>query len=75
VCLLAVITAYQYWASKLPTGTGPTIGKLVYCTRTVQEMDKTIEELRKVIDCRNHELAKRGLQKPPVRFPSLRFEL
>lgn len=35
VCLLSLITSYQYAASQLPAGS-PKIGKLIYCTRTVQ---------------------------------------
>lgn len=40
ISLLALILAFQY--------ADPTLGKLVYCTRTVQEMDKVVEELRRV---------------------------
>lgn len=39
VALFSLITAYQL--------EHPNIGKLVFCTRTIQEMDKALEELRK----------------------------
>ena len=41
VCLISVITAYQYQY--------PQTGKLIYCTRTVQEMTKCMEEIKRVI--------------------------
>lgn len=41
VSLLSLILSYQLQH--------PDVGKLVYCTRTVQEMDKVVEELRRVI--------------------------
>ena len=40
--LLSLILAYQYHKQGGK-------GKLVYCTRTVQEMDKVVEELRRVM--------------------------
>ena len=42
VTLFSLITSYQ-WAH-------PEVGRLVYCTRTVPEMSKALEEPRKVID-------------------------
>jgi len=42
VCLLSLILSYQVQNSD--------VGKLVYCTRTVQEMDKAMEEAERVID-------------------------
>ncbi|CAK9004535.1 unnamed protein product [Durusdinium trenchii] len=50
VTLFSLITSYQ-WAH-------PELGRLVYCTRTVPEMSKAVEELRKVIDFRVEVLAK-----------------
>jgi DNA excision repair protein ERCC-2 len=41
VCLISLVTAYQYQY--------PQTGKLIYCTRTVQEMQKCLEEVKKVI--------------------------
>lgn len=41
VCLLSLITSYQY--------ANPTAGKLVYCTRTVPEMNHVMEELGTVL--------------------------
>jgi len=48
VSLLALITSYQYAHQET--------GKLVYCTRTVPEMRKTMEELKRVIDHRTELL-------------------
>jgi DNA excision repair protein ERCC-2 len=44
VALLALILAYQ-WANK-------DAGKLIYCTRTVPEMEQVLEELRGVVKAR-----------------------
>jgi DNA excision repair protein ERCC-2 len=60
VCLLSITTAYQYAASVA-------VAAGIYCTRTVQEMDKAMEELRKVYNYRNQELAKLNIAKPRVR--------
>ena len=49
VSLLALITSYQR--------AHPQCGKLIYCTRTVQEMAKTIEEVKRVIAYRERVLA------------------
>lgn len=43
-CLLSLITSYQY--------AHPERGKLIYCTRTVPEMDSVMEELVTVLDFR-----------------------
>jgi DNA excision repair protein ERCC-2 len=50
VTLLSLITSYQL--------AHPEVGKLIYCTRTVPEMSKALEELRVVIDFRDKELSK-----------------
>ena len=44
VCLLSLITSYQY--------AHPDCGKLIFCTRTVPEMTKAMEELKLVIENR-----------------------
>lgn len=48
VTLFALITSYQF--------AHPEIGKLIYCTRTVPEMSKALEELRNLIEFRQKEL-------------------
>ena len=50
VCLLSLITSYQF--------ANPSAGKLVYCTRTVPEMNAVMAELATVLDYRARELAK-----------------
>mmetsp|Transcript_22971 Transcript_22971/g.44782 ORF Transcript_22971/g.44782 Transcript_22971/m.44782 type:complete len:876 (-) Transcript_22971:153-2780(-) len=50
VSLLSLILSYQLQ--------DPTTGKLVYCTRTVQEMDKVVEELRRVMKFIQEEVKK-----------------
>lgn len=50
VCLLSLITSYQF--------ANPSAGKLVYATRTVPEMNHVMEELAVVLDYRAKELAK-----------------
>jgi len=40
-CLLALITAFQY--------AHPEMGKLIYCTRTVPEMEKCLAELKRLM--------------------------
>jgi DNA excision repair protein ERCC-2 len=53
VCLLSLITSYQF--------ANPSAGKLVYCTRTVPEMNSVVEELGIVLAYRAEQLA---LQEP-----------
>jgi DNA excision repair protein ERCC-2 len=48
VCLLSLITSYQY--------SRPGTGKLVYCTRTVPEMNHVMEELGIVLAYRAEQL-------------------
>jgi DNA excision repair protein ERCC-2 len=48
VCLLALITSYQF--------ANPSAGKLVYCTRTVPEMNHVVEELGTVLAYRAEQL-------------------
>jgi DNA excision repair protein ERCC-2 len=49
VCLLALISSYQF--------ANPSAGKLVYCTRTVPEMNSVVEELGIVLAYRAEQLA------------------
>ncbi|CAH0478533.1 unnamed protein product [Peronospora belbahrii] len=44
VSLLSLVLAYKY--------AHPTAGKLVYCTRTVPEMAKCVEEIKRLMTCR-----------------------
>lgn len=48
VCLLSLITSYQH--------ANPSAGKLVYCTRTVPEMNSVMEELGTVLAYRAEQL-------------------
>lgn len=48
VCLLSLITSYQM--------ANPNCGKLVYCTRTVPEMNSVMEELGVVLGYRSEQL-------------------
>ncbi len=50
VTVLSLVTSYQY--------AHPDCGKLVYCTRTVPEMTKAVDELKRVIEYRKQELIK-----------------
>ncbi|CAN0513457.1 unnamed protein product, partial [Ectocarpus sp. 8 AP-2014] len=52
VCLISLITSYQF--------AHPEVGKLIYCTRTVPEMMKCIEELKRVIGYRKDQLGLEG---------------
>lgn len=47
-CLLSLITSYQY--------ANPSAGKLVYCTRTVPEMNHVMSELATVLSYRAEQL-------------------
>jgi DNA excision repair protein ERCC-2 len=48
VCLLSLITSYQM--------ANPNCGKLIYCTRTVPEMNSVMEELGTVFSYRSEQL-------------------
>ncbi|KAG7393803.1 General transcription and DNA repair factor IIH helicase subunit XPD [Phytophthora boehmeriae] len=48
VSLLSLVLAYKY--------KHPTAGKLIYCTRTVPEMAKCVEEIKKLIKYRQEQL-------------------
>jgi DNA excision repair protein ERCC-2 len=54
VALLSLITSYQL--------ANPEIGKLTYCTRTVPEMEKTLNELKVIIQYQHEELRKSQLK-------------
>lgn len=49
ITLLSLVTAYQL--------AHPEVGKLVYCTRTVPEMEKVLQELKELIEYRDTHLA------------------
>jgi DNA excision repair protein ERCC-2 len=52
VCLLSLITSYQF--------SNPSAGKLIYCTRTVPEMNSVMEELATVMNYRDEQLRMSG---------------
>jgi DNA excision repair protein ERCC-2 len=52
VCLLALITSYQF--------AHPEVGKLIYCTRTVPEMVKCMEEVQRVLSYREECVGPQG---------------
>ena len=56
VCLLSLITSYQF--------ANPSAGKLIYCTRTVPEMNHVMEELATVLAYRAQELQQRSDDEP-----------
>ena len=59
-CLLTLITAYQY--------AHPEMGKLIYCTRTVPEMEKCLAELKRL---RAYRDAQRGVGASKAPFLAL----
>ncbi|KAK9867834.1 hypothetical protein WJX84_011959 [Apatococcus fuscideae] len=58
ITLLSLITSYQL--------AHPEVGKLVYCTRTVPEMEKVLAELKELIDYRSRYFQGPGQQPPPI---------
>lgn len=52
ITLLSLITSYML--------ANPSVGKLIYCTRTVHEMEKVLEELRKLQAYQEKALGQRG---------------
>ena len=52
VCLVSLVTSYQFQY--------PLTGKLIYCTRTVQEMFKCMDEIRRVIAYREQQVGPEG---------------
>uniref|UniRef100_A0A061RL20 DNA 5'-3' helicase n=1 Tax=Tetraselmis sp. GSL018 TaxID=582737 RepID=A0A061RL20_9CHLO len=55
ITLLSLITSYQL--------AHPEVGKLIYCTRTVPEMEKVLAELKELIEYRNTHLSENP---PPI---------
>ncbi|KAK9823916.1 hypothetical protein WJX72_006337 [[Myrmecia] bisecta] len=58
ITLLALVTSYQL--------AHPEVGKLVYCTRTVPEMEKVLVELKELIDYRAKYFQGPGCSPPPI---------
>jgi DNA excision repair protein ERCC-2 len=52
VCLISLISSYQLQY--------PSTGKLIYCTRTVPEMSKCMDEINRVIEYRKKLLGPSG---------------
>lgn len=50
ITLQSQILSYQY--------THPEVGKIVYCTRTIQEMNKVVNELKNLMQYRKNEIEK-----------------
>ncbi|KAF4722373.1 General transcription and DNA repair factor IIH helicase subunit XPD, partial [Perkinsus olseni] len=57
VTIMSLVTSYQL--------EHPEMGKLVYCTRTVPEMNQAIRELKLVIEYRDRILAGEKPDEPP----------
>ncbi|KAF4664185.1 General transcription and DNA repair factor IIH helicase subunit XPD [Perkinsus chesapeaki] len=60
VTIMSLVTSYQI--------AHPEMGKLVYCTRTVPEMNQAIRELKLVIDYRDKVLSEEKPEEAPNRF-------
>lgn len=58
ITLLSLITSYQL--------AHPEVGKLVYCTRTVPEMEKVLAELQELIDYRTKYFVGPGQKAPQI---------
>ncbi|KAH7648064.1 DNA repair -related [Cryptosporidium bovis] len=74
--LKKILDAHSHGVLEMPTGTGktvtllsfitsyqlvhPNMGRLIYCTRTVAEMEKALHELKIVIEYCKNELKKDG---------------
>ncbi len=58
VALFSLITSYQLLH--------PRIGKLIFCTRTIPEMNKALEELRTIINFRDEVLLAEGKESAKV---------
>ena len=70
------------WAAQMPTGTGktmsllslitsyqlahPEMGKLIYCTRTVPEMEKVLQELHELVAYRTKHFDASGERSPEI---------
>ena len=58
ITLLSLITSYQL--------AHPEVGKLVYCTRTVPEMEKVLAELKELVEYRDRYFHQPGLEPPKI---------
>ncbi|CAK0735965.1 hypothetical protein CVIRNUC_000669 [Coccomyxa viridis] len=58
ITLLSLITSYQL--------AHPEVGKLIYCTRTVPEMEKVLQELKELVDYRDRYLHGPGMEGPKI---------
>ena len=58
ITLLSLITSYQL--------AHPEVGKLVYCTRTVPEMEKVLAELQELVDYRAKYFIGPGEKAPQI---------
>lgn len=58
ITLLSLITSYQL--------AHPEVGKLVYCTRTVPEMEKVLAELKELVEYRDKYFHQPGLEPPKI---------
>lgn len=58
ITLLSLITSYQLQH--------PEVGKLIYCTRTVPEMEKVLAELQELVDYRSRYFVGPGQYHPPI---------
>ena len=58
ITLLSLITSYQLQH--------PEVGKLIYCTRTVPEMEKVLAELQELVDYRSRYFVGPGQSTPPI---------
>lgn len=58
ITLLSLITSYQL--------VHPEVGKLIYCTRTVPEMEKVLAELKELIDYRDRYFHEPGMEPPKI---------
>ena len=58
ITLLSLITSYQL--------AHPEVGKLIYCTRTVPEMEKVLTELQELVDYRSKYFLGPGERAPEI---------
>jgi len=58
ITLLSLITSYQL--------AHPEVGKLIYCTRTVPEMEKVLIELQELVDYRTKYFLGPGERAPEI---------
>ena len=58
ITLLSLITSYQLQH--------PEVGKLIYCTRTVPEMEKVLAELQELVDYRSRYFVGPGQSNPTL---------